>query len=234
MSRAAELAANLAAVRERIAIAEAAVGRTSGEVQLLPVTKFHPASDLAELIRLGVSDVAENREQEAREKAASCPAARIHMVGQIQTKKANSVARWAACVHSVDSLKLVQALDRAMGLAIERGDRQSEPLPCFIQLSLDGDVTRGGIEVEGVEKLAAAMEESSHLRLSGVMCVPPKGWDPAEAFLQAAAVRSRLEGAFGRSMEFSAGMSGDLETAISCGSTIVRVGTAILGTRQLR
>lgn len=233
MSRLEELRLRLADVQQRIAEAEAAAGREAGSVRLLPVTKFHPAEDIALLRDLGVTAVAENREQEAREKAAQLTDMDFHMIGQIQTKKANSVARWASCVHSVDSLKLAEALDRGVGLAIERGDRASGQLPCLIQLSLDGDESRGGVSADGVEKLADFLESATHLTLAGVMCVPPRQWDPRAAFEQAAAVKARLEQACGRALEFSAGMSGDMADAIVCGSTIVRVGTAILGPRPL-
>ena len=85
--------------------------------QLLPVTKFHPTEDIALLGELGITDVAENREQEARAKAEALPEIRFHMIGQIQTKKANHVARWAHSVHSLDSEKLARALDRGVALA---------------------------------------------------------------------------------------------------------------------
>ena len=102
--RKAQLRENLAATRAEIERLSAQADRKPP--QLLPVTKFHPAADIALLAELGVSDVAENREQEARAKAAELPQLRFHMIGQIQTKKANHVARWAASVHSLDSLKL--------------------------------------------------------------------------------------------------------------------------------
>ncbi|NLF90750.1 MAG: YggS family pyridoxal phosphate enzyme, partial [Corynebacterium marinum] len=138
VTRTDELRANLADVRARIDAAATAAGRDAADVRLLPVTKFHPASDVEILVELGAPDVAENREQEARGKAAEVPAARVHMIGQIQTKKANSVARWAASVHSVDSVRLAQALDRGMALALERGERSDSPLPVYLQLSADG------------------------------------------------------------------------------------------------
>lgn len=228
--RSTELVGNIAAVRERIDAALRAAGREGEEVQLLPVSKFHPAADLSRLVELGMPDVAENREQEARAKAEAVPEARVHMIGQIQSKKANSVARWAAAVHSIDSERLINGLDRGMALALERGDRSTEILPCFIQLSADGDVSRGGVVAGDVGKLAAALQEAQHLALAGVMCVPPLGSDPAEVFAWAAGIRDGL----GTDLKLSAGMSGDLEAAICAGSDIVRVGTAIFGNRPVR
>lgn len=107
--RAQEIAENLARVRRRIAVA--------GGADLLPITKFHPPEDVKLLTQLGVTAVGENREQEARDKHAQLAETdlQFHMVGQVQTKKANSVARWAAAVHTVDSLKLLNALDRGRG-----------------------------------------------------------------------------------------------------------------------
>ena len=102
--RKAQLEHNLSDTRAKIERLAAQSGRKPP--QLLPVTKFHPAADIALLAELGVTDVAENREQEARAKATELPQLRFHMIGQIQTKKANHVARWAASVHSLDSLKL--------------------------------------------------------------------------------------------------------------------------------
>lgn len=230
MTRRDELAANIAAIRARID----AVSAPGQQVQLLPVTKFHPAEDLALLLELGITEVAENREQEARDKAAAVPGVRIHMIGQIQSKKANSVARWAGAVHSIDSEKLVTGLSRGMELALERSDRTDADLPCFIQLSADGDTSRGGAGAADVEKLATAVLAADHLRLAGVMCVPPLDSDPAEVFSFARALTDRLAEQLDQKLLLSAGMSSDLETAVTSGSDIVRVGTGILGDRPVR
>ena len=233
VTRIEELRANLAAVRARIDAAATAAGRDPADVRLLPVTKFHPATDLRLLVELGAVDVAENREQEARAKAAEVPDARIHMIGQIQTKKANSVARWAASVHSLDSVRLAEALDRGVALAVERGDREAGELPVYLQLSADGDPDRGGVHEDGLTELVDAVEAAGHLRLAGLMVVPPLGADPAEVFSRAKRLSGELARRTGRTMELSAGMSGDLEDAVGQGSNIVRVGTGVLGPRPL-
>ena len=227
MARIDTLRTNLQAVHERISAAEAAAGRTPGSVQLLPVTKFHPASDIALLRELGITDVGENREQEARDKFAQLSDMRFHMIGQIQSKKANAVARWAAACHSVDSAKLAHGLDRGMALALERGDRQTEILDCFIQISADGDAARGGVIHDEVPALADTVRELEHLRLLGLMVVPPLDAEPEAVFSRA----RELADSLGESMLLSAGMSADLEMAIAAGSDIVRVGTDILGPR---
>lgn len=223
------IAENLSQVRARIDAV-----RGDREVQLLPVTKFHPAETLRQLVDLGVTEVAENREQEASAKAAEVPEARIHMIGQIQSKKANAVARWASAVHSIDSGKLVTGLDRGMALALERGERTGAVLPCFIQFSADGDTSRGGAAETDVGKLAEEVLASTHLQLRGIMCVPPLGSDAAEVFAQARRLTDELAREHDRTLLLSAGMSGDLESAVAAGSDIVRVGTAILGNRPVR
>lgn len=224
-----DLKANLEAVRARIAAAARAAGRKPEEVRLLPVTKFHPAAVLAELRDMGVRAVGENREQEARLKAAEVPGIDIHMIGQIQTKKTNAIARWAAAVHSVDSVRLAARLGHGVRLACDRGDRAPGALPCLVQVSFDGDVSRGGVPMDEVPRVAEAVDSESGLEFRGLMCVPPLGADPAEVF---DAVRE-LRDALGPGLEFSAGMSADLEQAIACGSTIVRVGTDIVGPRPV-
>ncbi|RNE49768.1 YggS family pyridoxal phosphate-dependent enzyme [Corynebacterium alimapuense] len=232
-NRTEELQRNLAAVHQRIAAAARAADRDPSGIRLLPVTKFHPAADVARLISLGIVDVAENREQEARTKAEEVSEAQVHMIGQIQSKKANSVARWAAGVQSLDSLKLAHALERGMGLALERGERASELLPCHLQLSADGDPQRGGVLEADLDQLAQVVAESQHLHLAGLMVVPPLGSDPFRVFARARELSDGLAATFGRRMSLSAGMSGDLEQAVAAGSNIVRVGTGVLGRRPV-
>lgn len=233
--RKAELSANLDKVRAQIAQLADAASRPPAPPQLLPVTKFHPAEDVALLAELGITDVAENREQEARAKHAALGTVRFHMIGQIQTKKANHVARWAASVHSLDSLKLAAALDRGMGNALAAGGERAglpDTLPVFIQISADGDEHRGGTQLsdpEGIGKLVAAVEESEHLELAGFMVVPPLDADAGEVFRAVRALTNEWSATLGRELKLSAGMSADLKDAISAGTDIVRVGTGIMG-----
>lgn len=240
MSDTSQIAANLEAVMLRVREAERAAGREEGSVTLLPVSKFHPVEAIVAAAEVGIRLVGENREQEARDKAAELSArgvdCGIAMIGQIQTKKANSVARWAAEVHSLDSVKLAGALDRGVALAIERGDREagSGPLPCLVQVSVDGDRARGGVALDDLDEVVAATEAAEHLRFAGLMVVPPLETDPAAVFTQVRQLCSEYEQRLGRHLTFSAGMSGDFEQAIACGSDIVRVGTAVFGTRPVR
>ncbi|MGW4485604.1 YggS family pyridoxal phosphate-dependent enzyme [Amycolatopsis sp. NPDC004368] len=227
-----ELAASLAGIEERIATACAAAGRARDEVRLLGVTKTFPASDAALLVDLGLANLAENRDQEAGPKAAEVPGARWHMVGSLQRNKARSVVRWAAEVQSVDSARLADALGRATGAAREAGER-AEPLDVLIQVSLDGDPARGGTPLTEVAGLAEHITHVGELRLRGVMAVAPREEEPGRAFALLAQVAERLRKDHPNAAEVSAGMSHDLEQAITHGSTCVRVGTALLGGRGL-
>jgi PLP dependent protein len=230
VSRGAEIAAGLAAVDQRVQRACVAAGRSRTEVTVVVVTKTFPVADIRLLAELGVRDIGENRDQEAGPKAAECADLKLtwHFVGQLQTNKARSVARYAAVVHSVDRPRLVDAL----AAAAAANDRL---VGCLVQVSLDADrqrqLGRGGVSADQVMDLADRIAARSRLRLLGVMAVTPLDAEPTVAFDQlagvAAAVRTRHPGA----TWISAGMSEDLEAAIAAGATHLRVGSAILGRR---
>ncbi len=232
--RRAELAAGLARVRARIADACAAAGRDRGEVTLVAVTKTYPAGDVVALADLGVTDVGENRDQEAAPKAAEAAAAgampRWHFIGQLQRNKCRSVVRYADVVQSVDSLRLAGALDAAAA-------GRDRPLDVLVQVSIDGDPARGGALPDsadpdrGLDPVAEAVAGAGALRLGGLMAVAPLGWEPERAFARLAEVAHRFRGRFPEATVLSAGMSGDLEIAIGYGATHVRVGGALLGMR---
>jgi pyridoxal phosphate enzyme (YggS family) len=181
-------------------------------------------SDVALLRDLGVGDVGENRDQEARAKAAAVPDVRWHFVGQLQRNKCRSVAAYADVVHSVDRPELVAAL--AAG-----AHRAGRLIDVLVQVGLDDDAGRGGARVEDVPSLADAVAGADGLRLGGVMAVAPLAADPDAAFARLAEVAARLQATHPRADAISAGMSGDLEAAIRYGATHVRVGTALLGGR---
>ncbi|GAA4806266.1 YggS family pyridoxal phosphate-dependent enzyme [Actinomycetospora chlora] len=231
-----ELAEALAAVRARVADAARAAGRDPDEVGLLAVTKTWPAQDVALLTDLGLSAFGENKEQEGAAKAAELAslrpgvAARWHVVGRLQRNKARSLVRWAHAVDSVDSARLVDALENAAAKALDAGERQ-EPLEVLVQVSVDADPDRGGAPVDEVPALADRVGGCAHLSLGGVMTVAPQGIAPREAFATVWEVAQRVRAAHPRAVTLSAGMSGDLEDAVAYGSTCVRVGTALLGRR---
>lgn len=227
LSRKDELAANLADVRDRIAKACEAAGRSPDGVTLVAVTKTFPASDVRLLAELGITDVAENRDQEAAAKTAELRDLDVtwHFVGQLQTNKARSVVSYSDVVHSVDRARLVTALSRA-ALGAERS------LRCLIQVSLDEAEGRGGVRPEGVHALADAIAAAEGLELGGVMAVAPLGADPAPAFARLAEISISLRVDYPAAKTVSAGMSADMEQAIESGATHVRVGTALLGGRR--
>lgn len=228
-----ELVAGLARVRERVRRASAAAGRDAAELTLVAVTKTFPASDIRLLADLGVTDIGENREQEAAAKAEELAdlAVRWHFVGQVQTRKARSVARHADVVHSVDRLRLVAALDRA---AADAGRR----MRVLVQVQLDADSGqathgggRGGTEPADVGALADAVAATDRLELGGVMAVAPLNGDPAAAFARLAEIAAALRRTHPGAGDVSAGMSADLEAAVAAGATHLRVGSALLGRR---
>ena len=240
-SRVAELTTALAAARARLARAAEAAGRAVEDVALLPVTKFFPASDVAILWRLGCRAFGESREQEASAKVAEFDtlveapaAARWHMIGRIQSNKAKHIARWADTVHSVYTDKVVSALQD--GTAAAMADGRMGPMRVFVQISLDGDVDRGGIDIgdpAAVDRICERVAASSALELVGLMAIPPLGADPDSAFAALAAEHRRVLCSHPGATGLSAGMSDDLEAAVRHGSTCVRVGTALMGQRPL-
>jgi PLP dependent protein len=227
------LAERLAAVRKRIAAAAGDAGRGGRLPSLIVVTKFHPAEDIRRLAALGVTDVGENRDQEAAAKALELAdlALTWHFVGQLQTKKAKSVARYASAVHSVDRPQLVEALAKAVRHEMDTSGRAA--LDCFIQVSLDDDggTHRGGADPADVLLLAERIAGSEGLNLAGVMAVAPLGAPPEPAFERLAVISARLAAAYPDATAISAGMSQDLEAAIRFGATHLRIGSDILGSR---
>ncbi|WP_320538010.1 YggS family pyridoxal phosphate-dependent enzyme [Pseudarthrobacter sp. IC2-21] len=232
-ARMAELAERLAAVRRRIESAAAEAGRGNDLPTLIVVTKFHPAADIRRLAALGVRDLGENRDQEASTKAAELADLGLHwhFVGQLQSKKAKSVARYAHAVHSIDRPALVDGLERAIAAEQDRTGRGA--LQCFIQVSLDDDAGahRGGAAPAEVPLLADRLAAAGGLELAGVMAVAPVGASPEAAFEKLAAVSASLVAVHPTASAISAGMSQDLEAAIRFGATHLRIGSDILGSR---
>jgi pyridoxal phosphate enzyme (YggS family) len=226
--RRAEIAANLESVRGRIAASCADAGRPADDVRLVVVTKFFPASDVRILAELGITDVGENRHQEAEAKAAECADLDLtwHFIGGLQSNKAAAVASYAAVVESVDRRKLVGPLSRG---AHQRG----RPIDVLLQVSLDPPDRdgRSGADPSELAELAAAVDDAALLDLRGLMAVAPLGEDPASAFARLAELRTEFLAHHPDARWLSAGMSGDLEHAIRAGATHARVGSAVLGSR---
>jgi PLP dependent protein len=226
---------NLRAVRARIDGAARAAGRDPSSVALLAVSKSWPAADVRALAALGQRDFGENRAQELVDKAAQLAeppdlALRWHFIGQLQRNKAAAVARLGAVVHSVDRASLARVLDRV-------GQERGRPVEVFVQVDLGGPpgdlATRGGLPADDVPALADLVASSAGLWLRGLMAVAPRSGDPLPAFERLAALADRVRVDHPEAVGLSAGMSGDLEAAVSAGATIVRVGTALFGDRPL-
>lgn len=226
-----QLAATLETTRGRIAAACAEAGRDPADVTLVVVTKFFPATDVRLLAGLGVTDVAENRHQEAVDKAAECAdltaaGLRWHFVGGLQSNKAAAVTAYADVVQSVDRAKLVGPLARGAA-------EHDRLLDVLVQVSLDppGADHRAGVAPADLAPLAARIAESDALRLRGLMAVAPLGEEPGAAFDRLAETHRSLLAEHPDATWLSAGMTGDLEAAVIRGATHVRVGSGVLGSR---
>lgn len=243
--REAELVAAMAALRARLVTVAQDSGRNVADIELVAVTKFFPVTDVVTLWRLGCRNFGESRDQEAVMKVAEFAAmtdaavsgqpVRWHMVGQIQRNKAKHIAVWADTVHSVSTAPVVTALDRECTRAISDGQRAAT-LRTFVQISLDGDPSRGGVHIAdsaAVDRICAQIADASGLELAGLMAIPPVNADADAAFSAVAAERSRVLHHHPDATGLSTGMSDDMDIAVRHGSTCVRVGTALLGKRPL-
>ena len=215
-----EIAQNLQEVKERIKSAANSVNRDPNEIQLIVVTKTFPISDIEILCDLGELNFGENRDQEAGPKAQMIPAT-WHFQGQIQSNKIKSICEWADVIHSISSEKEI--------LKFAQSARKHQ---VFLQVSLDGQLGRGGASPADLAQLADLVNESNNLELLGLMAVAPLGVEPMKAFADLAQINQGFAGQFPNSKFLSAGMSGDFEAAIKNGATHIRVGSSILGSRS--
>jgi len=213
----------LAEVRARIAKAATLAGRRPEDVTLIAVSKTQPAERIEALIAAGQRDFGENRVQEAQAKwpalRARYPEVRLHLIGQLQSNKAEDAVALFDAIHSVDRPSLVAALAGAM----EKSGRRPD---CFVQVNIGDEPQKGGCAIAG---LPALLEAARDLPVAGLMCIPPEGVEPAPYFALLARL-TRRHGLAGLSM----GMSADYESAVMIGATHVRVGTALFGPRNDR
>ncbi|WIE66312.1 YggS family pyridoxal phosphate-dependent enzyme [Curtobacterium sp. MCLR17_036] len=223
------LEARVASVRAGIADAARAAGRSVDELTLVVVTKYHPASLVRELAALGVTDVGENRHQEAQAKAAELADLPLtwHFVGQLQSKKARQVRRYADVVQSLDRDSVVDAF----------APTEAEPSPRivdgFVQVNLTDDPGRGGVQPDDVEAMVGRVLGTGTIRLRGVMAVAPLDEEPRRAFARLRAISDRVVSLEPTATDISAGMSGDYADAVAEGATHLRIGTAITGNRPV-
>ena len=231
MERKQELQTNLLEVEREISDACLAADRNREDVTLIAVTKTWPASDVDLLAQLGITDVGENRDQEAKPKHDEVKASHLkwHAIGQLQTNKAKSVAAWADVVHSVDRIDLVSALTKAVAT-------REVPLGVLIQANLDTAPTenRGGALSSELMMLAEMISNSAGLQLRGVMGVAPLAGDDSTAFARLQDFSDQIQSLFPDANWISAGMSGDFATALKFGATHLRIGSSILGNRAFQ
>lgn len=213
-------------VQAKIAKACKIARRDPGEVTLVAVSKTHPAAAIEPLLLQGQRVFGENRVQEAQAKWPALreahPAVQLHLVGRLQSNKADDAVATFDCIHSLDRPSLVTALGKAM-------DKADKRVPCFVQVDVGEEPQKGGCPVAELPALLAQARDVD-IPLAGLMCIPPFGIEPAPFFAlldKLARDHGPADDTWGRSM----GMSGDYETAIMLGATHVRVGTALFGSR---
>jgi pyridoxal phosphate enzyme (YggS family) len=217
-----EPATLLAEIEARIAAAAALARRDAEDVTLVAIGKTHPAERIAPLIAAGQRVFGENRVQEAATKWPPLREGRddisLHLVGQLQSNKAEEAVALFDCIHSLDRPSLVAALGRAM-------DKAGRQVPCFVQVNIGAEEQKGGCAIADLPALLAEAR-SAAIPLAGLMCVPPAGIEAAPFFALLAKLADD-HGLPGLSM----GMSDDFETAVMLGATHVRVGSALFGAR---
>ena len=223
------LPAVLREVRERMARAAAAAGRSAQSVTLLAVGKAQPVELLAAAADCGVTDFGESYLQEALAKIAALRTRPLtwHFIGHIQSNKTRPIAEAFSWVHALDRAKVAERL------AAQR-PREAPPLNVCLEVNIAGEPSKGGVMPGELPDLAAAVARLPHLALRGLMCIPPEETEPARQrawFARLRGLRDDLNAA-GYSLDtLSMGMSGDFEAAIQEGATIVRLGTVLFGAR---
>jgi pyridoxal phosphate enzyme (YggS family) len=228
------LSERFANVRQRVEAAARRCNRSTDEITLVAISKTHPAETLRAALDLGITDLGENRVQQAEAKIVELgrEAARWHLVGHLQSNKTRRAVQLFDVIQSLDSPELAQRLDR---LCSEEG---REELPVLIQINFGGEKSKTGIDSRDLPQLLEAAAACQRLRLIGLMSLPPyfENADCGRPFFKALRElrdQMKVEGRFGEGRgELSMGMSHDFEIAIEEGATILRVGTAIFGERS--
>jgi len=226
------IARNLEEIQDRIARAAGRAGRDPASVTLVAVSKTVPASRIEEAIAAGVQVLGENRVQEARGKIETIGRkVPWHLIGHLQTNKAGLAVSLFEMVHSVDTLRVAQALER-------EADRQGKRLPVLVQVNISGEASKSGVAPEEAPALLQSVAGMGHLQIEGLMTIPPYAEDPEAGrplFRRLRELRDRVnaEGLAGEGLRhLSMGMSHDFEVAVEEGATMVRVGTLLFGERR--
>ena len=212
-----EIRANVRAVEDRIVAACKRAGRARDSVTLIAVSKTFPAAAAQSAIAAGITDLGENRVQEARDKKPEVQgSARWHLIGHLQSNKAKDAVKIFDVIQTVDSLELAQKLSRAATSKKE----------VLIEVNIGREEQKAGVDPDETARLVDAIRELPNLELRGLMAIPPVEGDPRRHFSALRELRDSLSLA-----ELSMGMTDDFEVAIEEGSTMVRVGRAIFGAR---
>jgi pyridoxal phosphate enzyme (YggS family) len=218
------IAKNLAGVEERLNAACRRAGRARSEVTLVAVTKTVAAEVAALLPELGVPDLGESRPQELWRKAGAIAGARWHLVGHLQRNKIDRTLPLVERIHSVDSLRLLDALEEACR-------REARALPALLEVNASREANKHGFALEDVAGLAERLAELQHVRIEGLMTMAAYEEDPERTrptFRALRELRDRLAAALGRPLpHLSMGMSNDFEIAVEEGATLVRLGTVL-------
>ncbi|MDI3538325.1 MAG: dependent protein [Bacillota bacterium] len=225
------VADNVAAVRARVAKAAARSGRRPEDVRLIAVTKNVGPELIKEALAAGITDLGENRVQEAAGKVPVFPEATWHLIGHLQTNKAKQAVRLFRLIHSLDSLRLAETLER-------RAEAEGCTVKCLVEVNVAGEATKHGVTPEELPGLLKAISAFQHIEVEGLMTVAPYVENPEEVrpvFRRLAELAREVSG-LGlprvNMTELSMGMSGDFEVAVEEGATMVRIGTAIFGPRR--
>ena len=216
--------------QQRITEACQASGRSTNDVMLLAVSKTKPLIDVIDAYDHGQRHFGENYLQDALEKIEHCPHDDIiwHFIGAIQSNKTKTIAAQFDWVHTLDREKIAQRLS-------QHRPPHLPPLKVLIQVNISNEDNKNGVALEQLEALAEQVSQLPNLLLCGLMCIPAAGQTEStqrHAFNKMAAARDQLHLTYPHIKQLSMGMSGDLTTAIACGSTIVRIGTDIFGARN--
>ena len=222
---------NLEEVERRITAAAERSGRKRDDILLVAVTKTHPADMMNEAIRLGVTDIGENKPQEVRDKYADVLPVKWHLIGHLQTNKVKYVIDKVCLIHSVDSVKLMDEIER-------QAEKHDVNMDILIQVNISGEETKSGVSVDEVEELLLHAGTLKRVKVMGLMTIAPKTDDSVTNTLHFDNMRQLFIDIQKKKYDnvnmkyLSMGMSGDYETAIECGANIVRVGSAIFGERD--
>jgi pyridoxal phosphate enzyme (YggS family) len=220
-----DIAANVARVRERMARAAERSGRSPDSIRLIAASKSQPVELVVEAIRAGVTEIGENYVQEAASKIAAVDLpVRWHLIGHLQRNKVARAVQLFEVIQTVDSLELADALDR-------RGEKLGRQLRALIEVNVGGEASKRGVAPERVAEFVEALMQRQHLKVEGLMTIPPMV-SPKAARSYFISLRRLRECLAATVAELSMGMTDDFEVAIEEGATMVRVGRAIFGPRD--